>query len=434
MLAKLRSFGRRFWLSAAAIIVAGALFLLALTYRPAISPISPPSRDSFSMASVERGAALARIGDCTTCHTANGGAPFAGGKPLATPFGTLFVTNITPDVKTGIGNWSRDAFRRAMRDGVSRDGKHLYPALPYEHFTHATDGDLDALYAFFMTRRPVSTVQPANRLYPPLGFRPFLAGWKMLFLHKGVWQPTQGESAEWNRGAYLVESFGHCGGCHTPRNLLGGEERSRAYDGGVADGWVAPALNRNSPAVRAWTADRLYTYLRTGIDVNHAAAAGPMGPVTHNLARAPDADVRAIAVYVASLMTRAPGAKVLSAPPIDRAAQAALEQPEGAALFAGACAGCHGPGAPMMQQGRPDLSLGSPLHEDNARDAVQIIIQGLAPPVGAPGPYMPALADNFSDAQIAQIAAYARARFTDKPAWSNLEKAVRKARKEGQQP
>jgi len=374
------------------------------------------------------------MGDCTTCHTAGPATPFAGGNPLATPFGTLFSTNITPDVKSGIGNWSAEAFRRAMRDGVSRNGKHLYPALPYEHFTHVTDGDLDALYAFFMTRRAVSTVQPANALYPPLGFRPLLAGWKMLFLHKGVWQPTPARSEQWNRGQYLVEGLGHCGGCHTPRNLLGGEKRSQAYDGGLAEGWVAPAISARSPAARAWTADRLYVYLRTGIDMNHAAAAGPMGPVAHNLARAPDADVRAIAVYVASLMASSPGATVLSAPSIDRSTLAAREFPAGAALFAGGCSGCHGPGAPMMQQGRPALSLGSPLHEDDPRDTIQIILQGLQPPVGAPGPYMPALADNFTDVQVGAIAAYVRACYTDKPGWTNLPKAVAKARKEGNQP
>jgi len=191
---------------------------------------------SFSSALVARGAILAKLGDCAVCHTADDGASLAGSRPLATPFGILYSDNLTPDPQTGIGHWSAQAFRRAMKEGVSRDGSHLYPALPYDHFTHVTDEDLDALYAFLMTRRAVYAKAPSNRLIPPLGFRPLLSGWKMLFLHEGSISTDAIRSPEWNRGAYLSEGLGHCGACHTPRNLMGAEEKSHAYAGGDAEG------------------------------------------------------------------------------------------------------------------------------------------------------------------------------------------------------
>ncbi len=416
------------WLSGLAAAAIAAGIAAAMIYREPIDGITRPDPQSFPTALIQRGASLAAIGDCPVCHTANRGTPYAGGRPLATPFGTIYGTNITPDEATGIGNWSQAAFRRAMREGVSRDGMHLYPALPYEHFTHVSDADLDAIYAFLMTRPAVHAEAPPNKLMFPLGFRPLLAGWKLLFLHKGAFVPSAGESDEWNRGAYLVEGLGHCGGCHTPRNPLGGEKRDRAFSGGVAEGWNAPALDASNPSARTWTAESLFTYLRTGIDADHSAAAGPMGPVAHGLSTAPEADVRAIALYTASLF-RAPDEATPSAR-TDREEKAALEHPTGAALFSGACGSCHGAGAPMMTQGRPSLSLVSALQEDDPRNTLQAILQGIQPATGARGPYMPAFADQLSDAQIAELAAYLRARYSLRPTWSKLESAAAAAREE----
>lgn len=415
------------------LLLCASLFALALTWRAAIAPIPVPTPSSFPADQVARGAVLAKLGDCAVCHTADGGRPLAGARPLATPFGTLFSNNLTPDPETGIGNWSAAAFRRAMKDGVSREGSHLYPALPYEHFTHVTDEDLDALYAYLMTRRPVRQEAPANRLIPPLGFRPLLAGWKMLFLHKGAIPIDPNRSMDWNRGAYLVEGLGHCGGCHTPRNLAGGEQRSRAYSGGVAEGWRAPALDVTNPAAQAWTPDALYTYLRTGISPEHSAAAGPMGPVVESLSTVPESDVRAIATYVASKMAGR-DAGPPSSPPSDDPVRAARLFPEGATIFAGGCAGCHGVGAPMAGQGRPALGLASNLRDDDPTSAIQAVLRGLEPPVAGRGPKMPPFADSLTDAQIAAVLAYARARYTDKPAWPKLDRATRKARKESAQP
>ncbi len=414
------------------LLVAAGLLALATTWRPAIAPISPPDRSAFPIADVERGAVLAKLGDCAVCHTAQGGTPLAGGRALATPFGTLYSNNITPDPATGIGRWSLVAFTRAMHDGVRRDGAHLYPALPYEHFTHITDADLASLYAFLMTRRPVVAEAPVNRLIFPLGFRPLLAGWKMLFLHKGEIAPDPTRSAEWNRGAYLAEGLGHCAGCHSPRNLLGGEMRGRAYAGGVAEGWRAPALDAHNPSARRWTADALFTFLRTGISPDHSAAAGPMGPVVESLSNVPEEDVRALATYFASRM----GNGEAATPPLqmDRADLAAREAPSGAALFAGACAACHGTGAPMAAQGRPSLSLSSDLLDDDPTNAIQAILQGIEPPVAGRGPKMPPFANSLSDKQIASILAYARLRYTDRPEWPSLEKAARSVRKGNIQP
>jgi nicotinate dehydrogenase subunit B len=348
---------------------------------------------------------------------------------LETPFGTVFTTNITPDPETGIGRWSRKAFVRALREGVARNGDLLYPAFPYDHFTHASDPDIDALYAFLMTRPAVQARAPVNRLKEPFGFRPLLAGWNLLFLHKGPLVDDPGQSAEWNRGRALAEGLAHCGGCHTPRNELGAERSDHAYDGAWTEGWYAPPLNTSSPAVRPWTADALFAYLRTGLSATHAAAAGPMGSVTRGLAQASEDDVRAIAVYFASLMAHAPAAQ--GSPPADKGNVTDAAHPEAAALFAGACATCHAAGAPMMQEGRPSLAWGTPLHEDTPNDTIQIIVHGLAPPAGRSGPTMPAYGDSFSDRQLADITAYLRARYTDKPPWPDVPGAVAQVRKGG---
>jgi mono/diheme cytochrome c family protein len=423
---------RRLLLRWAPLLAGAALVALAATWRPAIAPIRPPERNAFSSVQVTRGATLAKIGDCSVCHTADGGHSFAGGRPLATPFGTLYSNNITPDTKTGIGNWSLAAFMRAMRDGVARDGAHLYPALPYEHFTHVTDDDLAALYAFFMTRRPVAATPPANRLIFPLGFRPLLAGWKLLFLRKGPIAVDPRQTAEWNRGAYLAEGLGHCAACHSPRNLLGGEERGGAYAGGVAEGWRAPPLNASNPAAGRWTAEALYTFLRTGTAPDHSAAAGPMGPVIESLSNAPEADVRAISVYIASKMGG--GSALPTDPAIDNEMVASRQFPQGATLFAGACAGCHGTGAPMAAQGRPSLGLSSDVRDTDPTSAIQAVLQGIAPPVAGRGPMMPSFGASLTDNQVAQVLGYVRARYTDRPAWRKLPKAVQRARKEGAQP
>ena len=274
---------------------------------------------AFDAALVKRGRDLAAIGNCNDCHTVRGGRSFAGGLPVPTPFGTIFSSNITPDAETGIGRWSEAAFRRAMRSGVNREGQHLYPTFPYDHFTNVSDEDDRALYAFLMTRQPVRAPARENQLSFPFNQRFAIAGWKLLFLRHDTYQPDPSQSAEWNRGAYLVEGLAHCGACHTPRNALGAERNSAQFAGGDVDNWHAYALNDQSHAPVPWDADALFAYLRDGWHPDHGTARGPMAEVVSNLSSVPSSDVRAIAVYMA-------GVSGTPTPDRKRQGEAALEQ------------------------------------------------------------------------------------------------------------
>ena len=409
---------------------AAAALALALAACAGGARLPPPPPQTFSAAEIQKGAELAKLADCQGCHTADGGQAFAGGRPLNSPFGTIYTRNITPDPRTGLGRYSREAFIRALRRGVRFDGAELYPAMPYDHFAYADDEDLGALYAYLMTRRPKDQPPTPNKLIPPANIRGAVAIWKALFFHPGRFQPTPGRSVAFNRGAYLVQSLGHCGACHTPHNFLDAEETSKPLQGGVQEGWYAPPLNALSPASVPWTPEHVYSFLRTGFDRDHSAAAGPMGSVVRELARAPEADVRALSVYLATLMQPSPAAKG-AARPADHVAQAAAAQPAGARLYAGACAACHDAGAAMMREGRPPLQFATPPQEDRPTDVVQVILHGLQPATGPRGPYMPAFAGTLSDAQVADVAAYVRARYSDRPPWKDLASAVAKARRQG---
>jgi mono/diheme cytochrome c family protein len=205
---------------AAIALCVGVLVFAIIAYRPAIAAVTRPDPRLFDAALVARGANLARLGNCVSCHQSAGGRPYAGGYPVKTPFGTVYGSNITPDPATGIGKWSPAAFNRAIREGVGRDGSHLYPAFPYTHYATVTDSDLGALYAFLMTRPAVHAVPPANTMIPPLGFRPLLAGWKLLFFRPQPIASDPRQSAAWNRGRYIAETLAHCTACHSPRGLL----------------------------------------------------------------------------------------------------------------------------------------------------------------------------------------------------------------------
>lgn len=389
-----------------ALIVAGVL----LSWRAAIPDIKPLPRTAFAAQQVDRGRALAEIGDCMACHTADRGSPFAGGRPLETPFGIVYSTNITPDRQTGIGRWPLAAFARAMRQGIARDGTHLYPAFPYDHFAQTSGADIAALYAYLMTRESVTAPALHNRLLPPFDIRTLLAGWNFLFFHRDPFRPDATKSAVWNRGAYLVETLGHCGACHTPHNAFGAERTDRALDGGMSEGWFAPPLDARSPAPVPWTADELATYLRTGTDAHHGAAAGPMRRVTQSLHDAEQPDVRAIATYVTSLMPRKVPAR----------GSAMVQDPQAAAIFAGACAACH-----ESARWAP-LSDSTVLAEDSPRDALNILLRGI--PSGPDRLYMPAFASSLDDAEAAKIANFLRARVAARPPWSDAESEARRVR------
>jgi len=379
-----------------------------------------PQSPSFPRELIAKGAELAHLGNCLGCHTEEGGKAYAGGTPIKTPFGTIHGTNITPDAETGIGRWSQDAFARAMREGVDRDGRHLYPAFPYDHFTRLTDDDIGALYAFLMTREPVRQENRSNSVPIP---RPLIAAWKSRYLERGVYQPVAGRSAEWNRGAYLVQGLGHCGACHTPRNAAGAERKDAAFAGGEVEGWHAPALNSASPSPIPWTVDALREYLRHGIADLHAQSAGPMIDVVHDLSQVKEADVHAIATYIASLDTRseADRAKVREAA-LARASASKAQQ--GNAIYDGSCAECHNRGR-GEEGGALELPLGTALTIPTPRNLAYIIRDGIVPPDGERGAWMPAFAGALTDEQLTDLLVYLRA-LSGQPAWKDVGGEVKK--------
>ncbi|MBC8746307.1 mono/diheme cytochrome c family protein [Paraburkholderia sp. WC7.3g] len=404
---------------------------------PVTAPVTAPVVASSDTAAAARGAKLAAVGDCVSCHTATGGQPLAGGLPLQTPFGVIYSTNITPDDDTGIGRWSLDAFARAMRRGVSSDGHLLYPAFPYPHFTHINDADIGSLYAWLMSRAPISAPTPHNELIFPLGFRPIMAVWNLLYLHTGdEAAPSPSEASDVARGRYLVESLGHCGACHTPLNRLGAERRDRALQGGTIEGWDAPALTDLAARPTPWTQAQLVSYLRTGLASEHGAAAGSMRPVTRMLADASASDVDAISAYLLALPAgaRSGPEHAVASPPASAASVPVSTSPRsGANLFAAACASCHAQGAPMSTDGaRPPLSLSTAVNADSPRNTVRIILDGIDWHESDSAPFMPSFANTFTDAQIAELANYTRERFTARGSWPSLDAdAVAHFRKDG---
>ncbi|WP_205825034.1 cytochrome c [Methylobacterium terricola] len=416
------------WLAAAALASAAGLGLAA--WRPALPPGGPsPAETAPDL--VRQGAVLASLGYCASCHTAEGGRPYAGGRGIATPFGTINATNITPDPETGLGHWTLAAFTRAMREGVDRDGRHLYPAFPYTHYAGLSEPDIAALYAFVMTREPVRAEAKANALPFPLSWRPLIAGWKLLFVRTptipGATAPADPRrDPEWHRGAYLAEALSHCGACHTPRNWLGAEIRSRAYAGGVADGWWAPPLDRSSPSPLPWSRDDLARYLADW-DPLHGGAAGPMRPVVDAHRAVPAGEIRALAAYVATLY--GPGPDGSRTGPVDRAvATEASALTRGAATYAGACAVCHesgGGAAGGVPYTTPSLGHRTTLRAPDARNLILVLRDGIAPRDHAPGPIMPAYGTLLTQAQMTDLAAYLRARFSPDGPWPTLDATVR---------
>jgi mono/diheme cytochrome c family protein len=403
-----------------AILAAAALF-----YATHLTMPEERTQRAYPPDIVRRGAELAAFGYCASCHTAEDGKRFAGGRPLATPFGTIYGTNITPDAETGIGLWTQAAFNRAMRDGVDRAGRDLYPAFPYDHFTRLSEQDLGALYAFLMTREAVHAANRANALAFPYNLRPLLAGWKLLYLDKAPAPADQTRSAEWNRGAYLVEALSHCGACHTPRDRFGAEIASRRFDGGEAEDWWAPPLNRNTPSPVAWSEEGLFNYLRSW-DAAHGGAVGPMAPVVAALASVPESDVRAIAAYVASSLAQRGESE---ARVDDRPAEATAANPQGAELYAGVCATCHETGGHVPFT-VASLGQHTSIHAPDPRNVIHVILEGIQPPEGTVGAIMPASADTLNDAQIAEIVSYLRARYSRQPQWQNIGDDIARIRRQ----
>ena len=403
--------------------------------HPEIAPVEQAGGAEFDTAQLLLGEALTGIGACEVCHTAPGGTPFAGGLALPTPFGTIYSTNITPDVETGIGSWSEEAFRRAMREGVDRNGRHLYPVFPYDHFTKVTDEDIRAIYAHLTTLEPVEYKPPENELGFPFNFRMLLAGWKLLFLDKGEFQPDSQWGEEWNRGAYLAEGLGHCGACHSPRNMFGAVMQAAAYDGGEAEDWHAPALNKMSQTPIPWKQLQLVNYLYDGWDEEHGIAAGPMAPVVNHLYDQSEDDIFAIAAYFESIQRRQlndseKNAILERARSLDWGTEFGYRPavvPDDPALlrgmdvFADQCATCHKSGNVQVPV---SLALTGTVNAPDPRNVIHIIFDGIRPPRGALQRSMPGFGASISDSEINDLLKFIRWHFTDLPPWQDISGQV----------
>jgi mono/diheme cytochrome c family protein len=400
-------------LGAAAAALAGAS--LAISQGPAlpahpVSTVTPvgflsaPIADATpNAAQLRQGQALVIAGDCMSCHLRDGGQPFAGGLGLNTPFGVIYSANITADRQTGIGGWTNDQFYRAMHDGVDDQGQNLYPALPYPWFSRISRADDDAIFAYLKTVPAVSYTPPDNRLPFPLNLRFMIGAWNLLFFRPQPFQADPGQSAEWNRGAYLVTGPGHCGACHTPKNFLGADKSGQQLQGGDLDNWVAPDLTANArTGLGGWSVDDVAEFLKTGRNA-HAGAGGSMAEVvSYSTSLMSDQDRHAIAVYL----------KSQSASP-DRGADspdtAAMRR--GAAIYSDACASCHLENGVGQSRLFPPLGHDAMLQQADPAGLAHLILAGsrVGPTTTSPSPLtMPNFAWKLTDAEIADVATYIR--------------------------
>ena len=364
---------------------------------------------------IQRGEYLARAGDCVACHTEPTGKLFAGGRAMATPFGAIHVPNITPDDETGIGRWTSDEFYRMMHTGISRDGTLLYPAMPFAQYTKVTRDDCDAIFAYLQSLPPVKQKNKPHELRFPFNKRELLLGWRTLYFKQGEYEPDKTQSAQWNRGAYLVEGLGHCTMCHTAINALGGTKESKEFEGGMIpnQNWYAPSLTSNREGgLGDWSLQDIADLLQVGIS-QRATVYGPMAEVTYNsLQYMTDEDTAAMAVYLKSLPK-----KDAEPPPTD---SARLVQPavmeSGRQIYEKQCAMCHhseGRGHPPHfppLAGNPSITMATPVNP------IRIVLNGGYPPGTRKNPRphgMPPFAHVLDDEGVAAVVTYIRV------AWKN---------------
>ncbi len=356
--------------------------------------------------SIQRGRHLASAGDCVSCHTVKGGKPFAGGYPVETPFGVIYSSNITPDVVTGIGNWTDDDFYRAMHEGKRKDGKYLYPACPYPWFTKMTREDVKDLKKFLATLEPVRSIPPENELIWPLGWRQLMAGWNLLFFNEGEYVRNQDESDLWNRGAYLVNGVAHCAACHTSKNMLGASDKDQALQGGDAgEGWFAPSLSGNKrDGLGNWTVKDIIQYLKTGANKD-TASTGPMTEVIMNsTSHLSDADLMAMATYLKSLSAHK--VKEVEAKNISDDTMA-----RGKGIYVDQCMGCHMADGKGQADAFPPLANSAPIQASSPQTLIQVVLTGdyMADPPALPtGLAMPGFDWKLDDQQIADVLTYVR--------------------------
>ena len=405
----------------AAVVVAGAGLVAWLNVRGEDPLAGDAGGFVATPEQVARGTYLARAGNCAACHTDRGGAALAGGKGIATPFGTVYASNLTPDAKTGIGAWSAAQFWRAMHNGRSADGHLLYPAFPYPNFTEITRADSDALFAWLRSQVPVTQVNRPHDLRFPYNLQASLAVWRALFFAPGVYEPAVERSVQWNRGAYLVRSLGHCAACHSPRNAFGATRDSLELSGGLIplQNWYAPSLASGAEAgVADWSSREVADLLKTGF-TPRGAALGPMAEVVfRSTQHLTDPDIAAMAEFLKSL-PQAPAHRGTPAK-LDKAVQA-----HGEALYKDHCATCHGAHGEggVGPQGVVYVPLAGnrKVLLETPANFIHIVVNGGFPPTtaGNPRPYgMPPFGPSLKDEEIAVLATWVR------NAWGNAAPPV----------
>ncbi len=388
-------------------LVAGILGLLAVCSVSLADQSGTPALHSQIM----RGRYLVEAGDCTACHTAEGGQPFAGGRAIPTPFGTIYSSNITPDKETGLGRWSDEDFWQALHDGRSAKKGRLYPAMPFPWYTRLGHDDVLAIKAYLDTLAPVRNEVKEPELPWPLSWRAVaLWAWDGMFFESGVFRRNAQKSAEWNRGAYLVDGAGHCGACHSPKNLLGAVKSDERFEGGMGEGWFASSLRPTTgEGLGSWSSDDIVKYLKTGAN-DHTRAMGAMKAVVEkSTSHLNDYDLHAIAVYLKDPTTgNAEHAKTQTASDhrevLDR----------GHLVYVDQCEGCHMEKAEGLKGVFPPLAGNTALHADNATSLARIVLEGAdgARTTQSPEGFgMPGFADKLSNADIAAVLTYLRANF-----------------------
>jgi len=389
------------------LIVVLALAAVALAWpRAEHIPSSSPAAYALNTANIERGAYLARAGDCIACHTARGGVAYAGGRALETPFGRFYGPNLTPDVETGIGAWSADDFWNALHNGIAKDGRLLYPAFPYTNYTKVTRADSDALFAYFRSLAPQRQPNRSHELGFPYDSQMLLAGWRLLYFRPGVIEAQPARGVEWNRGAYLVEGLGHCSACHSARNQFGANKEG--LDGGLIPtlGWYAPSLTSSGEAgLGDWDKDHIVALLGTGISPR-GSTTGPMAEVVaRSLQHLTADDLGAMASYLKSLPST-PAQRPDRAPPADERVLA-----EGRRIYEASCAQCHGDDGRGKLPAYPPLAGNRAVTLTPAVNAIRMTVNGGFPPgtKGNPRPYgMPPFGHELDDAQVAAVLSWIR--------------------------
>lgn len=389
-------------------LACGLAGLLGLSISNAI----PAGAQGTTYTTIERGRDLVNAGDCASCHTDEGGKPYAGGLAVPTPFGTIYSTNITPDPATGIGKWSEQEFYRAMHDGIRRDGKHLYPAFPYPWFTKVSREDVRAIKAFLDTLTPVRQENKPTELSWPLNVREVMTGWNELYFHEGAFKADPKKSEQWNRGAYLVEGLGHCGACHTATNVLGASKTGEKLKGGdFGEHWYAPSLTSGlRDGLGQWSSAEIVEYLKTGANAK-SAAAGPMAEVVKNSTQyLSDADLNAVAAYLKDSPVEKDKATTKPAA-VDKQALS-----RGEALYFDNCTGCHMENGEGLAHAFPPLKGSSAVQAENSDTVVHVVLAGAkmaATPGKLAGFAMPAFDWKLNDTEVADLVNYIR------NAWGN---------------